>query len=414
MDSELVIVLLILLIGVVATVAAIPVLRRRQEREYGGYGAAPVDQEFAGEQQAPGDSTNFDEMRRLERMEARGRFSDEVRRPDSSGFGAARPPSVSVQDAPAAPVPTRPASFLSGHAGPPGHAGARPQPQPQRHEPPALDLDGPPSGRYGPVGGLPGSGHSPSRAEEPRVQFDWQAAGEYERARTGASGVPAADQSRGTVPARQTPERAAERAAPEGQQTADRSPHVFARRGDAARSAGPVRPGGSGSQPLPPVARSRRELASGELAPKSASVTSTPRGQLPSRRETRRTEVAALPSPAPRPPEPPGASLPVPNQPSRPMPSSPPPPATPAPQQPALLSPVEAETFRSDWNLLKGAFPDDPHGAVKQANGLLNDVTGLLLTRLSAGLEGSDRVSTEDLRIALQRYRAFLERLLSA
>ena len=67
------------------------------------------------------------------------------------------------------------------------------------------------------------------------------------------------------------------------------------------------------------------------------------------------------------------------------------------------------------------ATPEEPRQAVEEADALVAD----LMTRLAQsfseerkGLEGQwdrgDDVSTEDLRIALQRYRSFFDRLLAA
>jgi hypothetical protein len=79
-----------------------------------------------------------------------------------------------------------------------------------------------------------------------------------------------------------------------------------------------------------------------------------------------------------------------------------------------LISAEEAERLRSRWTAIKGAFPDDPERSVAQASELLDEFTRLLAGRLAVNLGGDDKHSTEDLRIALQRYRTFFERLLSA
>jgi hypothetical protein len=79
-----------------------------------------------------------------------------------------------------------------------------------------------------------------------------------------------------------------------------------------------------------------------------------------------------------------------------------------------LVSAEEAERLRSRWTEIKGAFPDDPERSVAQASELLDEFTRLLTGRLAVNLGGDDKLSTEDLRIALQRYRTFFERLLSA
>jgi hypothetical protein len=66
-------------------------------------------------------------------------------------------------------------------------------------------------------------------------------------------------------------------------------------------------------------------------------------------------------------------------------------------------------------------FVDEPRRAVEQADALVADLMQRLASVFSderKSLEGQwdrgDDVSTEDLRVALQRYRSFFDRLLSA
>jgi hypothetical protein len=86
-----------------------------------------------------------------------------------------------------------------------------------------------------------------------------------------------------------------------------------------------------------------------------------------------------------------------------------------------LLPPDQASGFHERWQDIQVSFVDEPRQAVEQADLLVAD----LLQRLAASfsderkrLEGQwDRggdVSTEDLRVALQRYRSFFDRLLAA
>jgi hypothetical protein len=72
------------------------------------------------------------------------------------------------------------------------------------------------------------------------------------------------------------------------------------------------------------------------------------------------------------------------------------------------------------WTDVQARFVDDPKAAVKSADALVDEVIRDLSTLFSderSKLEGQwDRdadVSTEDLRVAIRRYRAFFERLLS-
>jgi hypothetical protein len=91
-----------------------------------------------------------------------------------------------------------------------------------------------------------------------------------------------------------------------------------------------------------------------------------------------------------------------------------PPAPPPVPAGPPLVSTTEAEGFRKRWNAIKGGFPDDPEEAVQQAGSLVSEITEMLTERLEVDLGGDKEPSTEDLRVALQRYRTFFERLLSA
>jgi hypothetical protein len=76
--------------------------------------------------------------------------------------------------------------------------------------------------------------------------------------------------------------------------------------------------------------------------------------------------------------------------------------------------------YRTQWESIQTGFVDQPRAAVEQADALVSQVVTRLtdvFTRERSTLEGQwakgDNVSTEDLRIALTRYRAFFHRLLS-
>ena len=86
-----------------------------------------------------------------------------------------------------------------------------------------------------------------------------------------------------------------------------------------------------------------------------------------------------------------------------------------------LLPSEQAGDFRRRWQDIQASFVDEPRQSVEQADALVAD----LLQRLAAGfaderkrLEGQwdlgGDVSTEDLRVALTRYRSFFDRLLAA
>jgi len=85
----------------------------------------------------------------------------------------------------------------------------------------------------------------------------------------------------------------------------------------------------------------------------------------------------------------------------------------------ALLAANETGEFRSHWDSIQAAFVDQPRSAVEQADALVAEVMKRLAETFAgerAKLEGAwsrgDNVSTEDLRVALQRYRSFFDRLL--
>jgi hypothetical protein len=84
-----------------------------------------------------------------------------------------------------------------------------------------------------------------------------------------------------------------------------------------------------------------------------------------------------------------------------------------------LFSEPEMGDFRSQWNKLQTGFVDEPRRMVEDADKLVASVMQRLAEGFAnerSGLEQQwdrgDNVSTEDLRIALQRYRSFFERLL--
>jgi hypothetical protein len=86
-----------------------------------------------------------------------------------------------------------------------------------------------------------------------------------------------------------------------------------------------------------------------------------------------------------------------------------------------LFDDDELGTYRSRWDQMQARFVDDPRGTVKEADALVNDLMQRLTqtftdersTLESQWSEGKD-ASTEDLRVAMQRYRSFFARLLAA
>ena len=86
----------------------------------------------------------------------------------------------------------------------------------------------------------------------------------------------------------------------------------------------------------------------------------------------------------------------------------------------ALLASEEVTTFRSRWDSIQTGFVDDPRVSVEQADSLVAQVMKRLAEVFAeerSGLEHQwdrgDQVSTEDLRVAMQRYRTFFDRLLA-
>jgi hypothetical protein len=86
----------------------------------------------------------------------------------------------------------------------------------------------------------------------------------------------------------------------------------------------------------------------------------------------------------------------------------------------ALFPEREAADFRKRWTDTQTAFVDEPRSAVEKADALVADVMKRLAesfaserSTLESQWGRGDNVTTEDLRIALQRYRSFFDRLLS-
>jgi hypothetical protein len=77
-------------------------------------------------------------------------------------------------------------------------------------------------------------------------------------------------------------------------------------------------------------------------------------------------------------------------------------------------------TFQRRWEEIQTRFVDEPRGAVEDADGLVANLMQQLAEgfakereRLEAQWGRGEDISTEDLRVALQRYRTFFQRLLS-
>jgi hypothetical protein len=77
-------------------------------------------------------------------------------------------------------------------------------------------------------------------------------------------------------------------------------------------------------------------------------------------------------------------------------------------------------TFQDRWEEIQTRFVDEPRGAVEDADGLVANLMQRLAEsfaqereRLEAQWGRGEDISTEELRVALQRYRSFFQRLLA-
>ena len=88
-------------------------------------------------------------------------------------------------------------------------------------------------------------------------------------------------------------------------------------------------------------------------------------------------------------------------------------------QEQELFRGDELQGFRSRWEEVQAGFVDEPRESVQRADELVSD----LMTKLTSGFDQTrsgleeqwnkgEEASTEDLRVALTRYRAFFNRLL--
>ncbi|HEY1976331.1 MAG TPA: hypothetical protein VGG89_07300 [Candidatus Baltobacteraceae bacterium] len=85
----------------------------------------------------------------------------------------------------------------------------------------------------------------------------------------------------------------------------------------------------------------------------------------------------------------------------------------------SFLPPDRMEEFRERWDDIQAGFVDDPRNSVQKAHGLVSSLVNDLndvFTRERSGLESQwnrgEEADTENLRVALRRYRAFFNRLL--
>ena len=86
----------------------------------------------------------------------------------------------------------------------------------------------------------------------------------------------------------------------------------------------------------------------------------------------------------------------------------------------ALFPDQELSQLRSRWTEIQSEFVDEPRRSVEEADGLVAQTIKRLAESFAgarSNLEGQwsrgGDVSTEDLRVALRRYRSFFDRLLA-
>ena len=99
--------------------------------------------------------------------------------------------------------------------------------------------------------------------------------------------------------------------------------------------------------------------------------------------------------------------------------------AAPAPQEEPvrdlpLLEPGQGEAFLRRWSEVQARFVDDPQGAIRDGDSLVAELLQALAARFAAHKDrleqswrGGGEAGTEELRLALQSYRSFFQRLLS-
>jgi hypothetical protein len=93
----------------------------------------------------------------------------------------------------------------------------------------------------------------------------------------------------------------------------------------------------------------------------------------------------------------------------------------PAMRVPEAADPVTGGDWSGRWDDIQIRFVDEPRRSIEEADALVDEVIGQLTARLADERQRLERQwsagtepSTEDLRVALQHYRAFFDRLLAA
>jgi hypothetical protein len=88
--------------------------------------------------------------------------------------------------------------------------------------------------------------------------------------------------------------------------------------------------------------------------------------------------------------------------------------------QSELLFAGDGEGYRDRWRDIQAEFVDHPRQAVEEADGLVAEIMQEVARvfaeergRLESQWDQGEDANTEDLRVALTRYRSFFERLLA-
>jgi hypothetical protein len=91
-----------------------------------------------------------------------------------------------------------------------------------------------------------------------------------------------------------------------------------------------------------------------------------------------------------------------------------------SPTETSLFAETDCAELRRGWDSVQAGFVDDPKRCVEQADGLVSDAVERLSnsfadarSRLEQQWSRGEEASTEDLRVALKRYREFFDRLLA-
>ena len=82
----------------------------------------------------------------------------------------------------------------------------------------------------------------------------------------------------------------------------------------------------------------------------------------------------------------------------------------------SLFAAGEADDLRHQWDAIQASFVDEPRKAVEEADRLVADAVQRLSQSFASERQSLTRnsdVSTEDLRLALKRYKSYFARLLA-